>query len=73
MSFKGIDNLAYYRTEPGHPDRYINDTGCGNTLNVNHPRVQALVLDSLVYWHNEMAVDGFRFDLAPTLGRTGQG
>ena len=73
LSFKGIDNLAYYRTEPGHPDRYINDTGCGNTLNVNHPRVQALVLDSLVYWHNEMAVDGFRFDLAPILGRTGQG
>jgi glycogen operon protein len=73
LSFKGIDNLAYYRTEPGHPDRYINDTGCGNTLNVDHPCVQALVLDSLVYWHNEMAVDGFRFDLAPILGRTPHG
>jgi len=73
LSFKGIDNLAYYRTEPGHPDRYINDTGCGNTLNVDHPSVQALVLDSLVYWHKEMAVDGFRFDLAPILGRTADG
>lgn len=73
LSFKGIDNLTYYRTEPGHPDRYINDTGCGNTLNVDHPRVQALVLDSLVYWHREMGVDGFRFDLAPILGRTAHG
>jgi len=73
LSFKGIDNLAYYRTEPGHPDRYINDTGCGNTLNVDHPCVQALVLDSLVYWHRDMAVDGFRFDLAPVLGRTAHG
>ena len=73
LSFKGIDNLSYYRTEPGHPDRYINDTGCGNTLNVDHPRVQDLVLDSLVYWHSEMAVDGFRFDLAPVLGRSAHG
>ncbi len=73
LSFKGIDNLAYYRTESGHPDRYINDTGCGNTLNADHPRVQALVLDSLVYWHKEMAVDGFRFDLAPILGRNAHG
>jgi isoamylase len=73
LSFKGIDNLAYYRTEPDHPDRYINDTGCGNTLNVDHPRVQALILDSLVYWHREMGVDGFRFDLAPILGRTAHG
>ena len=73
LSFKGIDNLAYYRTESGHPDHYINDTGCGNTLNVDHPRVRALVLDSLVYWHSEMAVDGFRFDLAPILGRTAHG
>lgn len=73
LSFKGIDNLAYYRTEPGHPDRYVNDTGCGNTLNADHPRVQALIQDSLVYWHKEMAVDGFRFDLAPILGRTAHG
>jgi len=73
LSFKGIDNLAYYRTEPGHPDRYVNDTGCGNTMNVDHPRVQALVQDSLIYWHRDMAVDGFRFDLAPILGRTEHG
>jgi glycogen operon protein len=73
LSFRGIDNLAYYRTEPDNPGCYINTSGCGNTLNVDHPQVQALVLDSLVYWHREMAVDGFRFDLAPVLGRTAQG
>jgi len=70
LSFRGIDNLSYYRTEPGNPGRYIDDTGCGNTLNTNHPRVQELVMDSLVYWHRNMGVDGFRFDLAPVLGRT---
>jgi glycogen operon protein len=70
FSFRGIDNLAYYRTEPGDPDRYVNDTGCGNTINTDHPRVQDLVVDSLLYWHEQMGVDGFRFDLAPVLGRT---
>ncbi len=70
LSFRGIDNITYYRTEPEVPGRYIDDTGCGNTLNVDHPRVQALVMDSLVYWHRNMGVDGFRFDLAPVLGRT---
>lgn len=70
LSFRGIDNLSYYRTEPANPGRYIDDTGCGNTLNTNHPRVQELVMDSLVYWHRNMGVDGFRFDLAPVLGRT---
>ena len=73
ISFKGIDNLTYYRTQAGEPGTYINDTGCGNTLNADHPRVQALVMDSLEYWHREMGVDGFRFDLAPILGRTAQG
>ena len=73
ISFKGIDNLAYYRTAPDEPGNYINDTGCGNTLNVDHPRVQALVMDSLVYWHQDMGVDGFGFDLAPVLGRTTRG
>ena len=73
VSFKGIDNLAYYRTASDDPGTYINDTGCGNTLNVNHPRVQALVQDSLVYWHRDMGVDGFRFDLASVLGRTPEG
>jgi isoamylase len=73
LSFRGIDNLAYYSTEPGNPGVYINDTGCGNTVNVDHPVVQELVLDSLRYWHTEMGVDGFRFDLAPILGRHNHG
>jgi len=73
LCFRGIDNLAYYRTEPGHPGSYINDTGCGNTLNTNHIRAQNLVLDSLRYWYSEMGVDGFRFDLATVLGRTRNG
>ncbi|MGA9573489.1 MAG: glycogen debranching protein GlgX [Lysobacterales bacterium] len=70
LCFRGIDNLAYYRTDPEDPERYIDDTGCGNTLNADHPRAQALVMDSLLYWHRNMGVDGFRFDLAPVLGRT---
>jgi glycogen operon protein len=73
LGFRGIDNLAYYRTEPDDPAVYINDTGCGNTLNADHPAVARLVLDSLRYWHRSMGVDGFRFDLAPVLGRHGHG
>jgi glycogen operon protein len=73
LCFRGIDNQTYYRFETGDPGKYVNDTGCGNTLNVDHPRVQNLVLDSLVYWHREMGVDGFRFDLATVLGRTANG
>ena len=73
FSLRGIDNLAYYRTEPGVPGRYVNDSGCGNTLNADNPWAQRLVLDSLKYWHREMGVDGFRFDLATVLGRTSAG
>jgi glycogen operon protein len=73
LSFRGLDNLAYYSTEPSAPGTYINDTGCGNTLNADSPQVQRLVLDSLHYWHINMGVDGFRFDLAPVLGRHGHG
>jgi len=73
LSFRGLDNLAYYSTEPGSPGIYINDTGCGNTLNSDHAQVQQLVLDSLCYWHKDMGVDGFRFDLAPVLGRHNHG
>jgi glycogen operon protein len=73
LSFRGIDNLAYYRTEPDEPGQYVNDTGCGNTLNADSPVVQQLVLDSLKYWHREMGVDGFRFDLATILGRSAAG
>ncbi len=73
LSFRGIDNLTYYRTIPVSAAHYINDTGCGNTINADHPRVQALVCDSMRYWVEEMGVDGFRFDLAPILGRTASG
>jgi len=73
LSFRGIDSQAYYRFEPDEPGRLVNDTGCGNTLNTEHVRVQNLVLDSLAYWHRDMGVDGFRFDLAPVLGRTAEG
>ncbi|MFZ1640447.1 MAG: glycogen debranching protein GlgX [Candidatus Contendobacter sp.] len=69
LSFKGIDNASYYRLIPNDRRYYINDTGCGNTLNLMHPRVLQMVMDSLRYWVNEMHVDGFRFDLAVTLGR----
>ncbi len=73
LSFRGLDNLAYYSVEQGAPGTYINDTGCGNTLHADHPQVQQLVLDSLRYWHRDMGVDGFRFDLAPILGRHNHG
>jgi len=73
LSFRGLDNLTYYSTEPRDPAVYINDTGCGNTVNVDHPQVRQLILESLRYWHNDMGVDGFRFDLAPVLGRHNHG
>ncbi len=69
LNFRGIDNVSYYRLLPENPRYYINDTGCGNTLNLSHPRVLQMVMDSLRYWVTEMHVDGFRFDLAATLGR----
>ena len=76
-AFKGLDNRVYYQYEkPLHHSQetaqYRNDSGCGNTLNINHPQVTQLVLDSLRYWVNCMGVDGFRFDLAPILGRRGE-
>jgi isoamylase len=71
-SFRGIDNQSYYGLE-ANKRFYINDTGCGNTLNINHPRVLQLVMDSLRYWIDEMGVDGFRFDLASVLGREPHG
>jgi glycogen operon protein len=73
LSFRGIDNLGYYRVAADAPGRYINDTGCGNTLNADSPMVQKLVIDSLSYWAGDLGVDGFRFDLAPILGRRGDG
>ena len=68
LSFRGIDNASYYRLESDR-SRYADYTGCGNTLNLDHPRVLQLVMDSLRYWIEVMHVDGFRFDLATTLGR----
>jgi isoamylase len=72
LSFRGIDNKSYYRLSED-PFFYENVTGCGNTLNVEHPRVLGLVIDSLRYWADTMRVDGFRFDLAPVLARTAHG
>jgi isoamylase len=69
LSWRGLDNRSWYRLAPGDPSRTENLTGCGNTLNVAHPRVTQFVLDSLRYWVEVMGVDGFRFDLAPVLGR----
>jgi glycogen operon protein len=73
LSFKGIDNASYYRLLPDNPRFYINDTGTGNTVNTNHPRVLQMIMDSLRYWVSDMHVDGFRFDLASTLGREPNG
>jgi glycogen operon protein len=73
VSWRGLDNASYYRLVPGDERHYINDTGCGNTLNLSHPRVLQMVMDSLRYWVNAFHVDGFRFDLGVTLGREGTG
>src|SRR5207237_6719761 len=69
LSFLGIDNPAYYRLVPDDPRYYMDYTGTGNTLNMRHPRVLQLIMDSLRYWVLEMHVDGFRFDLAATVAR----
>ena len=74
LSFKGLDNPVYYTLQgtPDEPYRYYrNDTGCGNTFNVEHPRVLRLIIDSLRYWVEVMRVDGFRFDMASVLARVG--
>ena len=69
LCFRGIDNAAYYRLTPDNRRYYTDYTGCGNTLDVTHPRVLQLIMDSLRYWVLEMHVDGFRFDLASALAR----
>ena len=69
LSFSGIDNVSYYMLRPDHPRWYENYSGCGNTLNLGHPRVLQMVMDSLRYWAEDMRVDGFRFDLAASLAR----
>jgi len=69
LSLRGIDNRAYYRLDPHRQRFYTDFTGCGNSLNMQHPRTIQLIMDSLRYWVQEMHVDGFRFDLAPVLAR----
>jgi isoamylase len=69
LCFRGIDNMAYYRVDPNCLDAYIDTTGCGNSLNAGDPITLQLMMDSLRYWLEDMHVDGFRFDLAPTLAR----
>ncbi len=69
LSFRGIDNAAYYRLDDADPSVYLDYTGCGNSLNVRHPHALQLIMDSLRYWVLDMHVDGFRFDLASALAR----
>jgi glycogen operon protein len=73
LCFRGIDNLSYYRLFADDRRHYINDSGCGNSLNLGHPRVLQMVIDSLRHWVVDMHVDGFRFDLAVSLGRGSNG
>ncbi|MBC7484257.1 MAG: glycogen debranching protein GlgX [Rhizobacter sp.] len=73
IAFRGIDNASYYRLPPEDRSDYDNYTGCGNTVDLRHPRVLQLVMDSLRYWVEHMHVDGYRFDLAPVLGRGDDG
>jgi len=73
LSLRGIDNSVYYRLNPADLRHYENLSGCGNTVNCEHPRVRALIIDCLKYWVEEMHVDGFRFDLATVLARDADG
>ncbi len=73
VCWRGLDSLTYYRYTKDHPRHSIDDTGTGNTVNFSNPRVVQMTLDSLRYWVEEMGVDGFRFDLAVTLGRLDSG
>ncbi|MGI4847401.1 MAG: glycogen debranching protein GlgX [Janthinobacterium lividum] len=69
ISLRGLDNASYYRLPAGDERHFINDTGCGNTINITHPRVLQMVMDSLRHWAESYHIDGFRFDLGVTLGR----
>jgi len=73
VSWRGLDTTGYYLHDGGPPARFADVTGCGNSLDFRRPRVVQLALDSLRYWVQDVGVDGFRFDLAVTLGRTGHG
>jgi isoamylase len=69
LCHRGLDNAGYYRLDPADLSRYVDTTGCGNSLNTADAATLRMIMDSLRYWVTEMGVDGFRFDLAPTLGR----
>jgi isoamylase len=73
LSLRGIDNATYYRLPPHDRSQYKNFSGTGNTVSFDHPAVRSLVIDCLRYWVSEMGVDGFRFDLAPVVGRDSSG
>ena len=73
LSWRGLDNASWYRLHAAHSERYDNWSGCGNTVDIRHPRVLQMVMDSLRHWVQEFHVDGFRFDLAPVLGRGSPG
>src|SRR3546814_17964580 len=73
LSWRGLDNASYYRLIPGEERYYINDTGCGNTVSLSHPRVLQMVMDSLRYWTQSYRLDCFRFYLALLLGCKGVG
>jgi glycogen operon protein len=73
LSFRGFDNARYYRLQAANRRLHEDFTGCGNTVDLRHARVRQLVIDSLRYWVQDMHVDGFRFDIAPVLGRDDQG
>lgn len=73
LSFRGFDNARYYRLRPDNRRLHEDFTGCGNTVDLRHLRTRQLVVDSLRYWVEEMHVDGFRFDIAPVLGRDDHG
>ncbi|HET8555102.1 MAG TPA: glycogen debranching protein GlgX [Rhodanobacteraceae bacterium] len=72
LSLRGLDNASYYRLQPDSKRYYLNASGCGNTLNLAHPQVLRMALDSLRYWVESYHIDGFRFDLGVTLGRESQ-
>jgi glycogen operon protein len=73
IAWRGLDNASWYRLRPDDPGRYVNDSGCGNVLDLRRPRVLQFVMDSLRHWVSDMGVDGFRFDLAPALARGDDG
>jgi glycogen debranching enzyme len=73
LSMRGLDNLSYYRHVPGEPGHLVNDTGTGNTIAADHPMVRSLIVDTLRHFVIHAGIDGFRFDLAPIIGRTANG